>query len=89
MGEAGRPSVGVTGSSVAGERLARRADGKTKVEPVATPYGSVDVLTGSIGGGRFAAVAKSPAAPFPPHHLPYRATLLALAKVGCEPAAWR
>ncbi len=57
------PTVGIVGSLGLAPRLAARAQGKTASSPVPTPYGSVDVLTGVIGGGRFAAVAKSGVAP--------------------------
>ncbi len=75
--------VGLAGSAGLGERLASRADGKTKTDSVRTPYGSVDVVAGTIGGGPFAAVAKSGVAPFPSHNLPFRATIFALSNVGC------
>jgi 5'-methylthioadenosine phosphorylase len=74
--------VGLMGASTLGKRLEARCDRPVKTEPVRTPYGSVDVVTGSIAGGRFAAVSKSGVAPFPGHQLPYRATLMALSKVG-------
>ena len=77
------PTVGIVGSLGLAPRLAARAEGKTATFPVRTPYGSVDVLTGTIGGGRFAAVAKAGVAPFPGHNLPYRANLYALSKAGC------
>lgn len=64
-------------------RLAALAEGKTRSESVRTPYGSVDVLRGNLGGGPFAAVAKSGVAAFPGHNLPFRANLFALSKVGC------
>ena len=84
MAVEGGSVVGIVGSMGLAPRLAARADGKTKAESVRTPYGSVDVLTGSIAGGRFAAVAKTGVAPFPGHNLPFRANLYALSKVGCS-----
>ncbi len=76
--------VGLLGAASLGKRLEARAERPVKTEAVRTPYGSVDVVTGSIGGGRFAAVSKSGVAPFPGHQLPYRATLMALSKAGAQ-----
>jgi purine nucleoside phosphorylase len=70
------------GSFGVGQRLARRADGPVETRTIVTAYGSVDVVTGTIDGGRFAAVEKSQAAAFAPHNLPYRAVAVALSKAG-------
>lgn len=75
-------ALGVVGSSGVGERLARRADAKVKPRTIATPWGSVDVVAGTIDGGPFVAVEKSQAAAFAPHNLPYRAVASALNKAG-------
>ncbi len=76
------PALGVVGSFGVGARLARRADGPVKTQTVVTAWGSVDVVTGTVDGGRFAAVEKSQAAAFAPHNLPYRAVATALARTG-------
>jgi 5'-methylthioadenosine phosphorylase len=76
------PALGVVGSFGVGERLARRADRPVKARSVVTPWGSVDVVTGTIDGGHFAAVEKSQAAAFAPHNLPYRAVATALFRAG-------
>lgn len=83
MAEGHGAPVGLVGSLAGTERLRARAEGKVKVEPVATPYGSVDVVQGFLGGAPFAGVAKAIASPAPPHKLPHRATYWALKKVGC------
>jgi len=84
MATAPAPLVGILGSQGIGERLAKHAAQKPEVQSVVTAYGSVDLLVGTIDGARFAAAPKSPAAPFPPHQIPYRAALLALRKSGCD-----
>jgi len=76
-------AVGVIGSQAGIDRLKGRAEGKVRLEAVRTPYGSVDVLRGLVGGAPFAGVAKAIAAPAPPHRMPHRATYWALKKSGC------
>jgi len=75
-------ALGVVGSSGVGGRLARRADGPVETSTHVTAWGSVDVVTGAVGGGRFVAVEKSQAAAFAPHNLPYRAVATALRRAG-------
>jgi purine nucleoside phosphorylase len=83
LAEGQRSPVGLLGSQAGTDRLKARAEGQVKVEPLRTPYGSVDVVLGSMGGAPFAGVAKAIASPAPPHRMPHRATFWALKKVGC------
>jgi purine nucleoside phosphorylase len=72
------------GSAGVGQRLQRHAQGPVETSTVATPYGSVDLVSGTLDGSRFVAASKWQAAPFPPHQWPYRATFWALAKAGAD-----